>query len=58
MIQRVRRARVSVGTELTGEIGIGLVVLLGVGKGDSEPDADFLVEKISGLRVFDDDSGT
>lgn len=40
-----------------GEIGAGLCVLLGVGKQDGEDDADFLVEKIKNLRVFDDDQG-
>ncbi len=57
VIQRVSRARVTVEKELTGEIGNGLVVLLGVGKGDVEADADYLVEKMSGLRIFDDNDG-
>ena len=46
-----------VGDELTGGIGRGLLVLLGVGRGDTEVDADYLVEKIAGLRVFEDDAG-
>jgi D-tyrosyl-tRNA(Tyr) deacylase len=48
---------VKVGDELTGGIGRGLLVLLGVGRGDTEVDADYLVEKIAGLRVFEDDAG-
>jgi len=40
-----------------GEIGLGLLVLLGVGQEDAEPDADYLAEKIAGLRIFEDDAG-
>jgi D-tyrosyl-tRNA(Tyr) deacylase len=57
VVQRVSRARVSVNSEITGEIGIGLLVLLGVGQGDTEADAAYLAEKISGLRIFEDDQG-
>jgi len=57
VVQRVSRASVKVGDELTGGIGRGLLVLLGVGRGDTEVDADYLVEKIAGLRVFEDDAG-
>ena len=46
-----------VGDELTGEIGAGLLVLLGVGQDDSEADADYLAEKVVGLRIFEDDDG-
>jgi D-tyrosyl-tRNA(Tyr) deacylase len=53
----VSRARVTVGDDIAGEIGRGLLVLLGVGHEDSEDDADYLAEKIMGLRVFEDDSG-
>jgi D-tyrosyl-tRNA(Tyr) deacylase len=57
VIQRVSRAKVSVDAEITGEIGTGLLVLLGVGVDDSEANAIFLVEKIINLRIFDDDDG-
>ena len=57
VLQRVSRARVTVGDETVGEIGRGLLVLLGVGRGDSEADADYLAEKIAGLRVFEDEDG-
>lgn len=57
VVQRVARARVTVSGETCGEIGLGLLVLLGVGKDDSEAAADYLVEKIAGLRIFDDDAG-
>src|ERR1035438_371576 len=54
VIQRVSRARVTVGDEITGEIGLGLLILLGVGTEDTRPDADYLAEKTVGLRIFDD----
>ncbi len=57
VVQRVSRARVTVNGEVTGEIGAGLLVLLGVGKEDSESDADYLANKIAGLRIFDDQNG-
>ena len=57
VVQRVSRASVKVEEELTGEIGIGLLVLLGVGHEDREADADYLVEKIAGLRIFEDEDG-
>jgi D-tyrosyl-tRNA(Tyr) deacylase len=57
VVQRVSRAKVSVNGEVTGEIGLGLLVLLGVGRGDSEADASYLAEKISGLLVFENDEG-
>jgi D-aminoacyl-tRNA deacylase len=57
VVQRVSRAQVTVNGELTGEIGLGLLVLLGVGRDDSEADAAYLAEKIAGLRVFEDDQG-
>jgi D-aminoacyl-tRNA deacylase len=46
VVQRVSRACVSVGGEVTGEIGLGLLVLLGVGTGDTRAAADYLVEKM------------
>ena len=57
VVQRVSRAKVAVSGDLTGEIGLGLLVLLGVSQSDSESDATYLADKISGLRVFEDDQG-
>ena len=57
MVQRVSRARVRVGEEIVGEIGPGLLVLLGVGQEDNEAGADYLAAKIVGLRIFEDDNG-
>lgn len=57
VVQRVNRASVKVIGEITGEIGHGLLVLLGVEQEDVEADADYLAEKIAGLRIFEDDAG-
>ena len=57
VVQRVSRAKVTVAGEIAGEIGLGLLVLLGVGREDSEANADYLAEKIVGLRIFEDDGG-
>lgn len=57
VVQRVSRAKVTVGGEVTGEIGSGLLVLLGVGQGDTRAEADYLCEKIVGLRIFEDSGG-
>jgi D-tyrosyl-tRNA(Tyr) deacylase len=57
VVQRVSQARVQAGGEITGAIGTGLLVLLGVGCGDTAEDADFLAEKIINLRIFEDDAG-
>jgi D-aminoacyl-tRNA deacylase len=57
VVQRVSRARVSVDGHTSGEIGLGLLVLLGVGAGDARTDADYLAEKTIGLRIFEDDNG-
>jgi D-tyrosyl-tRNA(Tyr) deacylase len=54
VIQRVSRCRVLVGDNVVGEIGLGLLVLLGVGKTDNEEAAGYLAEKILGLRIFED----
>jgi len=57
VVQRVSRAKVTVDGEITGEIGHGLLVLLGVGAGDTRASADYLAEKVIGLRIFEDDGG-
>lgn len=57
VVQRVSRCRVTVDGHVTGEIGTGLLVLLGVSKTDAEPAADYLMEKIIGLRIFEDAEG-
>ena len=57
VVQRVSRASVKVGGELVGEIGTGLLVLLAVAQDDTEGDADYLADKIAGLRVFEDADG-
>jgi D-tyrosyl-tRNA(Tyr) deacylase len=57
VVQRVSRAKVTVNKATIGEIGLGLLVLLGVGHSDTEADATYLVEKIAGLRVFEDQDG-
>jgi len=57
VLQRVTRASVRVGGETVGEIGPGLVVLLGVARDDAEQDARYLVEKVLNLRVFDEEGG-
>jgi D-aminoacyl-tRNA deacylase len=56
-IQRVSRCRVTVDGNVVGEIGAGLLVLLGISKADDETAADYLVEKIIGLRIFEDAEG-
>jgi D-tyrosyl-tRNA(Tyr) deacylase len=57
VVQRVKRASVKVGEEPAGEIGRGLLVLLGVAREDTTADADYLAEKIAGLRIFEDEDG-
>lgn len=57
VVQRVSRARVDVAGETVGEIGRGLLALLGVARDDGNEDADYLAEKVVNLRVFDDDEG-
>jgi len=57
VVQRVSRAKVTVNGWTSGEIGLGLLVLLGVGHDDSEADASYLAEKITGLRIFEDVDG-
>jgi D-tyrosyl-tRNA(Tyr) deacylase len=57
LLQRVTEARVVVDGAITGEIGPGLLVLLGVSKQDTEADADFVAQKILNLRIFEDQQG-
>jgi D-aminoacyl-tRNA deacylase len=57
VLQRVRRAEVRIGERTTGRIGIGFVIFLGVGRGDSENDAEFLADRVAGIRVFADAAG-
>jgi D-tyrosyl-tRNA(Tyr) deacylase len=57
VVQRVSRAQVTVSEEIVGKIGRGLLVLLGVAQADNEADADYLAEKIVGLRIFEDENG-
>jgi D-aminoacyl-tRNA deacylase len=57
IVQRVSRCRVTVEGNIAGEIGAGLLVLLGVSKTDNEAAADYLAEKIIGLRIFEDGEG-
>ena len=57
VVQRVSRASVKVNGELTGNIGEGLLVLLGVGQDDTDADASYLAEKVAGLRIFEDTEG-
>ncbi len=57
VIQRVSRAQVRVAGQIIGDIAKGLLVLLGVGKGDTKTEADSLLDKILNLRIFEDDQG-
>ncbi|MGZ4860456.1 MAG: D-aminoacyl-tRNA deacylase [Candidatus Angelobacter sp.] len=57
VVQRVSHCRVTADGNVVGEIGAGLLVLLGVSKTDTEAAADYLVEKIIGLRIFEDAEG-
>jgi len=57
VVQRVGRAKVTVSDWTSGEIGLGLLVLLGVAHQDTEADATYLAEKVAGLRIFEDDDG-
>ena len=57
VVQRVKRADVTVGGTVVGAIRQGFVVLLGVGDADTERDADYIADKIAGLRIFEDAEG-
>jgi D-tyrosyl-tRNA(Tyr) deacylase len=57
VVQRVKWARVEVEGRIAGQIGCGLLVLLGVAKSDTRRDADFMASKLAGLRIFPDEAG-
>lgn len=57
VVQRVSRGRVSVSGEVVGEVGRGYVVLLGIAREDDQAAADYMADKIAGLRVFEDEAG-
>ncbi|HEX3035630.1 MAG TPA: D-aminoacyl-tRNA deacylase [Thermodesulfobacteriota bacterium] len=57
VIQRVKEAKVEVEGEIVGKIGEGILLLLGVGKDDGESDVEYLIEKVLGLRIFEDAAG-
>lgn len=57
VIQRVRQASVSIENQIVGEIQAGFVVLLGIHENDNEADVDYLIRKISKMRIFEDDQG-
>lgn len=57
VVQRVSRARVTANGDVTGEISTGLLVLLAVAQADADKDLDYMVDKICGLRVFEDSEG-
>ena len=57
VVQRVTRAKVTVNDEVVGEIGNGLVVLVGIARDDTKVEAAYLVDKIAALRIFDDEEG-
>ena len=57
VVQRVKKSSVTVDDKITGKIGQGLMVLIGVEDGDSEKDADYIVDKVCGLRIFEDEQG-
>lgn len=57
VVQRVKKSSVTVDEKITGKIGKGLMVLIGVEDGDTEKDADYIADKICGLRIFEDELG-
>ena len=57
LLQRVSSAKVTVDRRIVAEIGLGLVILLGIGQGDSEEQARYLAEKLASLRIFENSKG-
>lgn len=57
VVQRVKKSSVTVDSQITGEIKQGLMVLIGVEDGDTEKDAAYIVDKVTGLRIFEDENG-
>lgn len=57
VVQRCKEAKVTVDETITGEIGKGLLLLVGVTHGDTEKDAKYLADKIANLRIFEDEAG-
>ncbi len=57
VVQRVKSASVTIEGEIRGKTGVGYMVLLGVEENDTEKDLDYIVEKLIGLRIFEDDEG-
>ncbi len=57
LLQRVSSASVTVDGEVISKIGAGLLILVGIGHGDAEPQAEFLAEKVANLRIFEDSQG-
>ena len=57
VLQRVKKAKVTIKDRLVAQIGKGVLVFLGIEQGDSEGDADYLTEKMTNLRIFEDDKG-
>jgi len=57
VVQKVTEASVAVDEEIIGEIGVGFMLLVGIGKGDTQEDVHYLARKVSNLRVFEDEEG-
>jgi D-tyrosyl-tRNA(Tyr) deacylase len=57
VIQRVKEASVEIGGEIVGQIGNGCAVLIGVGQGDTKDEADYLADRLLGMRIFEDENG-
>lgn len=56
VVQRVTKSKVTVDSEITGSINSGLMVLIGVEEGDTQQDAEYIADKVSGLRIFEDEN--
>lgn len=57
LIQRISSAQVQIGDKIRGKVDRGILIFLGVEKGDTDSDADYLIKKITGLRIFEDNAG-